>query len=76
MSPENTKAQMRKGVLEYCILAVLAKERKYATEILNHLKESIQPDGIFYCWVFGCYLLCSPLGWACDMYQGLFKPAG
>lgn len=50
MNPENTKAQMRKGVLEYCILAVLAKERKYASEILNHLKESkmIVVEGTLY----------------------------
>ncbi|MGB0260592.1 MAG: PadR family transcriptional regulator, partial [Flavobacteriaceae bacterium] len=50
MNTENTKAQMRKGVLEYCILAVLAKERKYATEILNHLKEAkmIVVEGTLY----------------------------
>jgi PadR family transcriptional regulator PadR len=27
MKVENTKAQMRKGVLEYCILSILAKGR-------------------------------------------------
>lgn len=50
MNTENTKAQMRKGVLEYCILAVLEKERKYATEILNNLKEAkmIVVEGTLY----------------------------
>jgi PadR family transcriptional regulator PadR len=50
MNTENTKAQMRKGVLEYCILAVLAKDRKYATEILIHLKDAkmIVVEGTLY----------------------------
>ncbi|MGB0274932.1 MAG: PadR family transcriptional regulator [Flavobacteriaceae bacterium] len=38
MKIDNTKAQMRKGVLELCILASVSKERKYASEIINHLK--------------------------------------
>ncbi len=38
MKIDNTKAQMRKGVLELCILASISKERKYAIEIINHLK--------------------------------------
>ncbi|MDP6922665.1 MAG: PadR family transcriptional regulator, partial [Lutibacter sp.] len=29
MKLENTKAQMRKGVLEYCILSILAKGDAY-----------------------------------------------
>ena len=50
MNTENTKAQMRKGVLEYCILSVLAKDRKYATEILIHLKDAkmIVVEGTLY----------------------------
>ncbi|MEK9530141.1 MAG: PadR family transcriptional regulator [Flavobacteriaceae bacterium] len=38
MKLDNAKAQMRKGVLELCILASIKDERKYATEIIYHLK--------------------------------------
>ncbi len=40
MKIENTKAQMRKGILEYCILSVLAKNDAYVAEILETLKEA------------------------------------
>jgi PadR family transcriptional regulator PadR len=40
MNIENTKAQMRKGVLEYCILSILRGEDKYASEILGRLKDA------------------------------------
>ena len=40
MKIENTKAQMRKGVLEYCILSILREEDKYASEILGALKDA------------------------------------
>lgn len=40
MKIENTKAQMRKGVLEYCILSLLANRDAYASEILKSLKEA------------------------------------
>ena len=40
MNIENTKAQMRKGVLEYCILSILRTEDKYASEILGALKDA------------------------------------
>lgn len=40
MKIENTKAQMRKGVLEYCILSVLKDEDAYVAEILETLKEA------------------------------------
>ncbi|MEB8329523.1 PadR family transcriptional regulator [Flavobacteriaceae bacterium KMM 6897] len=40
MNIENTKAQMRKGVLEYCILSILNGEDKYASEILETLKDA------------------------------------
>ncbi len=40
MNVENTKAQMRKGVLEYCILSILSGEDKYASEILSSLKDA------------------------------------
>ncbi len=40
MNIENTKAQMRKGVLEFCILSVLKKEDAYTSEILENLKNA------------------------------------
>jgi len=40
MNVENTKAQMRKGVLEYCILSILNGHDKYASEILSTLKDA------------------------------------
>lgn len=40
MKIENTKAQMRKGVLEFCILSILNGERMYASDILSKLKEA------------------------------------
>ena len=50
MQVENTKAQMRKGILELCILSILADERKYATEIIEHLKDAkmIVVEGTLY----------------------------
>ena len=38
MNIENTKAQMRKGVLEFCILSVLKEKDAYTSEILDTLK--------------------------------------
>ena len=38
MDIENTKAQMRKGILEYCILSIISKGEIYASDILEHLK--------------------------------------
>ncbi len=40
MKLENTKAQMRKGVLEYCILSILKDHDAYVAEILGTLKAS------------------------------------
>ncbi len=40
MKLENTKAQMRKGILEFCILSVLEKQDAYTSEILSILKEA------------------------------------
>jgi len=40
MKIENTKAQMRKGVLEYCILSVLSHNDAYVAEILDTLKSA------------------------------------
>lgn len=38
MKIENTKAQMRKGVLEYCILSILRDGEAYTSDILDTLK--------------------------------------
>ena len=38
MKIENTKAQMRKGVLEYCILSILKDGEAYTSDILLTLK--------------------------------------
>lgn len=50
MKINNTKAQMRKGVLEYCILLVLSHEPLYAIDILQDLKEAkmIVVEGTLY----------------------------
>ena len=38
MKLENTKAQMRKGILEYCILSILSNREAYPSEIISELK--------------------------------------
>jgi PadR family transcriptional regulator PadR len=40
MNIENTKAQMRKGVLEYCILSILDKKEAYPSDIIASLKDA------------------------------------
>lgn len=40
MKIENTKAQMRKGVLEYCILSILQDGEAYTSDILDTLKDA------------------------------------
>lgn len=47
---ENTKAQMRKGILEYCILSILSREDCYAPQIITELKaaEMIVVEGTLY----------------------------
>ncbi len=40
MKLEKTNAQMRKGVLELCILSVISGEEAYASNILSALKKS------------------------------------
>lgn len=40
MKIDNAKAQMRKGVLEYCILLVLDGKKLYASDIIESLKEA------------------------------------
>lgn len=47
---ENVKAQMRKGVLEYCILTIMNQQDCYATDILRKLKDArlIVVEGTLY----------------------------
>lgn len=40
VNSENAKAQMRKGVLELCILSILSQRDAYPTEIIEKLKET------------------------------------
>lgn len=40
MNIENTKAQMRKGVLEFCILSVIKDQELYTSEIMDTLKNA------------------------------------
>lgn len=40
MKLENTQSQMRKGVLEYCILTLARSGEMYASDIIMHLKEA------------------------------------
>ena len=50
MKIENTKAQMRKGVLEFCILQLLKHQEMYPSDIIQALKESklIVVEGTLY----------------------------
>ena len=47
---ENAKAQMRKGILEFCILSILDRGDAYASDIINKLKEAkmIVVEGTLY----------------------------
>ena len=36
---ENVRSQMSKGVLQYCILSLLAREDAYASSIISRLKD-------------------------------------
>lgn len=50
MNIENTKAQMRKGVLEFCILSILSHGDAYPSEIIERMKEAklIVVEGTLY----------------------------
>ena len=37
---ENTEVQMRKGVLEYCILLILSKQDAYSSDIIDTLRNN------------------------------------
>ena len=40
MIVENTQTQMRKGILEYCILSIISKGETYASDIIAELKKA------------------------------------
>lgn len=40
MNVDNAKSQMRKGMLEYCIMLLLNQEACYASDIIAKLKEA------------------------------------
>ncbi len=50
MNIENVKAQMRKGILEYCILSILNKRDLYVSDIIKALKKNdlIVVEGTLY----------------------------
>lgn len=50
MNIEKTKAQMKKGVLELCILSIITGKEVYASDILGELKTSelIVVEGTLY----------------------------
>ena len=50
MDIERTSAQMRKGVLELCILSTVSKEDAYASDIIEKLKQAqlIVVEGTLY----------------------------
>jgi PadR family transcriptional regulator PadR len=50
MNFDNMKAQMRKGVLEMCILSILSEEEAYPSDIIARLKDNelIVVEGTLY----------------------------
>jgi PadR family transcriptional regulator PadR len=50
MNTDNVKSQMRKGILEYCILLILDREPAYANDIIRILQEArlIVVEGTLY----------------------------
>jgi PadR family transcriptional regulator PadR len=50
MNVENVKSQMRKGILEYCILLLLKEETAYASDIIQKLQSArlIVVEGTLY----------------------------
>ncbi len=47
---DNLKSQMRKGMLEFCVLLLLSKRDAYASEIISEMKEAhlIVMEGTLY----------------------------
>lgn len=50
MNNENSKSQMRKGMLEYCVLLILRHGPSYASDIITRLKDAelIVVEGTLY----------------------------
>ena len=50
MNIENAKSQMRKGMLEYCVLLLLKHRPSYASDIIQQLKnaELLVVEGTLY----------------------------
>lgn len=50
MNVDNIQAQMRKGILEYCIFSILSRQDAYASEIISELKNArmIVVEGTLY----------------------------
>ena len=50
MKVENTQVQMRKGILEYCILEIIARGEAYASDMLEELTSAkmIVVEGTLY----------------------------
>lgn len=50
ISTENITSQMRKGILEYCILLIINKKPAYVSDIISELKEAhlIVVEGTLY----------------------------
>ncbi len=50
MKSENVKSQMRKGLLEYCILLLISRKPSYVSDIISELKEAhlIVVEGTLY----------------------------
>ena len=40
MNIENTKAQMRKGILEFCILSLIKRREMYVLDLMEELKKA------------------------------------
>jgi PadR family transcriptional regulator, regulatory protein PadR len=40
MIVENTQTQMRKGILEYCILSIISRGEIYASDIISELRKA------------------------------------
>lgn len=50
MNIDNAKSQMRKGMLEYCVLLLLRQRPAYASDIIHRLKDAdlLVVEGILY----------------------------
>ena len=50
MNVDNVRSQMRKGMLEYCILLLLHREASYVSDMIQKLKEAhlIVVEGTLY----------------------------